>query len=184
MPAAVLPDLDQRRSPNQSQRTHGNSAVDLIIVHTPEGGYAGALATCLNPSAEVSYHVLISENGTKATQLVPWDRKAWHAKVHNSRSEGLSLAGFAASTFPLSPGGRVLARAVAYRLKARGLKPVWRRRGGVGGGFCRHADLQSDRRDPMNLARWATFVTLVKWEHGRGRFRHHWGEGEPNRIPS
>lgn len=177
-----LPELERRDSPNQSSRIHGNSAVDLIIVHTPEGSYESALATCLGTSRRVSYHALIDEQGRYGTQLVQWHRKAWHAGGHNSRSEGLALAGFASSTRALSPGGRALARAVAARLRARRLPPRWRRHGEVGGGFCRHADLQADRRDPMPLGRWLTFVALVRWEHARGRFRARWGFGEPDEI--
>jgi N-acetyl-anhydromuramyl-L-alanine amidase AmpD len=140
------------------------------------------MATCLNPTADVSYHVLIEEDGSSAVQLVRWERKAWHAKVHNSRSEGISLAGFASSTKALTPGGRVFARVVAARLKARGLPPIWRRHGEVGGGVCRHADLQTDRHDPMIVARWTTFVALVKYEYHRGEYRERWGFGEPDEI--
>jgi hypothetical protein len=182
LPLISLPPVAFRPSPNQSQRTHGNGRVDLIVCHTPQGSYASGIATCLNPTAQVSYHVLISEDGKHSTQFVQWDRKAWHALVHNSRSEGISLAGFAADTKALSPGGRVMARVVAARLKARGLPPTWRRTGGTGGGFCRHADLQADRTDPMPLTRWLTFVALVKYEHARGQFRERWGYGEPDEI--
>lgn len=184
LPDVRLPKLDRRPSPNQSPRTHGNGkAVDLILVHTPEGGYESTVAYILRPTAQVSYHVLISEDGKRGTQLVDWHRKAWHAGVHNSRSEGLSLAGFARDTRALSPGGRVMARAVAARLRARGLPPKWRRRGEVGGGFCRHADIQADRSDPMPLGRWLTFVALVKYEYRRGKFKSAWGYGRPNMIP-
>jgi hypothetical protein len=185
---AVLPPVTQDFTPNQSDRTHGNgAAVDLIECHTPEGSLQSARNTCHDttrpPADRVSYHVIIAEDGARAIQLVPWHRKAWHGGTFNSRSEGIALAGFADRTFPLSPGGRVFARVVAARLKARGLKPVWRRRGEVGGGFMRHADVQANRRDPMPLARWTTFVLLVKWEYRRGKFRERWGFGQPDRIP-
>lgn len=167
--AAVWP------SPNSSARTHGNDAVDLIIVHTPEGSYEGTNRFIGLPSAGVSYHILIKEDGSEATQHVQFSRKAWHAKVHNSRSEGISLAGFAVSTRAFSPGGRKLARVVAFRLHKRGLPPVWRKHGEVGGGFCRHADLQTDRTDPMNKYRWYSFVAMVKFQYALGKFRKSWG---------
>ena len=102
-----LPELERRESPNQSRRLHGAAAVDLILVHTPEGSFRSALSTCMagvsrsvrdeivrqRPDTRlVSYHVLISEGGSKGVQLVPWDRKAWHAGVFNSRSDGVALA--------------------------------------------------------------------------------------------
>lgn len=184
LPHVSLPALERRASPNQSVRVHGNgTAVDLILCHTPEGSYEGTVAFILRPTAQVSYHVLLSEDGKRGTQLVDWHRKAWHGGAFNSRTEGLALAGFADSTRALSPGGRVFARAVAARLRARKLPPKWRRRGEVGGGFCRHADVQADRRDPMPLGRWLTFVALVKYEHRRGQFRQRWGFGEPDEIP-
>lgn len=177
-----LPELERRESPNQSGRVHGNSAVDLIIVHTPEGSFSSALSTCLGTVRRVSYHVLIHELGLHGVQLVLWNRKAWHAGAYNSRSEGIALAGWASSTRAMSPVGRAGARAVAARLRARGLPPTWRRKGERGGGFCRHADIQADRRDPMSLSRWLTFVALVKWEYHRGKFRARWGYGEPDEI--
>jgi hypothetical protein len=171
-----LPPIKWIESPNQSSRVHGNSAVDLIIVHSPEGGYSSTINWLRNPASDVSYHVLIKEDGSEATQLVRFSRKAWHAGVHNSRSEGISLADYASKIRAFSPGGRKLARVVAFRLRKRGLKPIWRRKGEVGGGFCRHADIQSDRRDPMSLSRWLAFVAMVKWQYHRDGFRKNWGK--------
>ena len=185
----ALPLLEQRRytlpeikfvvTDNESKRVHGNEAVDLVIAHTPEGGYAGTInyikGTHDPDERRVSYHVLIHENGKESVQFVRWSRKAWHVGVHNSRSDGIALAGWAASTKALSPGGRALARAIAMRLRERNLPPVWRRHGEVGGGFCRHADIQSDRSDPMPLWRWLTLVAMVKFQYRIGGFRPTWG---------
>lgn len=171
----TLPPLKWNESPNQSQRIHGNDKVDLIIVHSPEGAYHSTINWIKNPASGVSYHILIKEDGSEATQLVPYSRKAWHAGVQNSRSEGISLCDYASKIRAFTPGGRKLARVVAFRLHKRGLKPVWRRKGEVGGGFCRHADIQSDRRDPMNLSRWLAFVAMVKYQFYLGKFRKSWG---------
>lgn len=167
-----LPELELLESPNQSPRVF--SEVRLVIVHTPEGSYDGTLSWLRNPAAEVSYHVLIRKDGKRGVQLVKWSRKAWHAKVFNEGSVSISLDGWAKSTRALSPVGRAGARAVAYLLKSQGLPPRWSRNGG-GEGFCRHADIQRDRSDPMSLGRWLTFVALVKWEYRRGKFRDSWG---------
>lgn len=174
---------DDRGQANHSPRIHGVDAIRLVIVHTPEGGYEGTVRYVSTPpdgrewrdgDRRVSYHNLLREDGKQATQLVPWDRKAWHAGAFNSLSEGVAIAGWASKTRALSPGGRRFARIVAFRLRRRGLPARWARDGG-GRGFCRHADLQSDRRDPMPLGRWLTFVALVKFEHAREGFRERWG---------
>jgi hypothetical protein len=149
----------KRNSPNQSARRPG--AVRLIVAHTPEGSYASAIGTCMNPKAEVSYHRLYKKDGTEATQLVPWNMKAWHAGLFNSPTEGLSIEGHARHFNLTDPGTREFARGVAERLVARKLKPQWTtdlRRGG----FCRHGDLQDDRTDPTpDIAEWRQFCLLV-----------------------
>jgi N-acetyl-anhydromuramyl-L-alanine amidase AmpD len=170
-----LPEITYTPSPNQSQRIHGNTAVDLIIVHTPEGSWESAINTVMGTARPVSYHLLIHQDGKIARQFAKWSRKAWHAGAYNSRSDGIAIAGFAHNTRAFSPAGRAAARAVAKRLKDRGLPPKWRRKGERGGGFCRHADIQSDRRDPMPLGRWLAFVAMVKWQYARGGFRKSWG---------
>lgn len=171
----VLPTLKFVESPNQSARVHGAQAIRLIVVHTPEGAYAPMVRYCCSASGRrVSYHGLLREDGLEFTQLVPWDRKAWHAGAYNSLSEGISAAGFAKNFDVKSEQSRRLARVVAFRLHKRGLPARWSRDGG-GDGFCRHADLQSDRSDPMSVQKWATFVTMVQAEARRGGFRRTWG---------
>lgn len=156
---------DRRPSPNQSARTHGTGAVRLVIAHTPEGSYDGTVRYCLNAAGRrVSYHLLLNEDGTEATQLVPWTRKAWHAGAYNSLSDGVAAAGFARDFDVGSPQSRAFARVIAQRLHARGLPARWSKDGG-GSGFCRHADLQTDRSDPMSVDKWRRFVRLVQAEH-------------------
>lgn len=159
---------------NESSR-HG-AAVELVIVHTPEGSYEGTIGYLRRPGVPASYHLLVREDGLEATQLVRWSRKAWHAVVFNAISDGIALAGFkAAYDRGLHRGAfKAGARVVAARLRARGLPARWAR-GGRGRGFCRHADLGprgtggAVRTDPMGLARWLRFVALVKLEHRRLR---------------
>lgn len=149
-----------KNSPNQSTRLEG--AVRIIVVHTPEGSYAGATATIMNPAAQVSYHRLYKKDGSEATQFVRWTNKAWHAKTYNSISDGLSVEGFARSFSLRDPGVKELAEGVAERLHARGLKPQWTT-DPAKGGFCRHGDLQNDRTDPTpDLGEWRIFVAMVQ----------------------
>lgn len=176
--ARDLPPLQIDLSDNHSRRPSWWSKPEVVTVHTPQGGYAGAIATCKADRGDdsVSYHCIVREDGHEATQLVPWKRKAWHAMDDNARSEGISAAGYAATFRPRSEQGRRLARLVAYRLHVNGLPATWTRgRRGVKG-FCRHADVQSNRTDPTpNLARWLIFVYMVKRELKRGGFRQSYG---------
>jgi hypothetical protein len=175
----VLPKLVYKHSPNQSTRIHGQKAVRLIVVHTPEGSYGPMVRYMTDPNQprKVSYHGLLREDGLEFTQLVPWGRKAWHAGAMNSASEGVSAAGYAAKFNVRSEQSKRLARIVAYRLHKRGLKARWTTNP-VSGGFCRHADLQTDRSDPMSRAKWIVFVGMVKAEAARGGFRRRWGKGD------
>jgi hypothetical protein len=155
--------LVTKNSPNQSKRLPG--AVRLIVCHTPEGGYDGTVRYCMtkhsDPRKNVSYHRLYKKDGTEATQLVPFARKAWHAGNINSISDGLSIEGHARHFNLTDPGTKEFAKGVAERLIARKLKPQWTtdvRRGG----FCRHGDLQDDRTDPTpDIAEWRQFCAMV-----------------------
>jgi hypothetical protein len=159
--------LVTRNSPNQSARIHGDKSVRLIVCHTPEGSYLGAIGTCMNPRAQVSYHVLYKKDGREATQLVPFKRKAWHAGAINSLSDGLSIEGHARHFDLRDKGTREFAKGVAQRLKARGLRPQWTT-DPAKGGFCRHGDLQDDRTDPTpDMGEWRKFVLMVQGEYAR-----------------
>lgn len=155
-----------KESPNQSQRLHGDAAVKLIICHTPEGSYGPMVKYMTDPTQtrKVSYHQLIREDGLEVTQLVLFPKKAWHAGAMNSLSDGISAAGFARDFNVFGPQAQTFAQLVAARLLARGLKPQWTT-DPAKGGFCRHADLQSDRSDPMSLDKWLVFVGMVQAEY-------------------
>lgn len=156
-----------RNSPNQSTRFHGDAAVRLVICHTPEGSYQSAINTCMTPRGikSVSYHRIYKKDGSQATQLVPFTRKAWHAGAINSLSDGLSLEGFARDFSLSDPGTRQLARGVAERLVARGLPCQWTTDPRKGG-FCRHGDLQSNRSDPTpDLVEFRRFAGMVRTEY-------------------
>lgn len=159
--------IERWYSPNASRRIHGDEAVKLVIGHTPEGEYDAMVAYCLKSSGRrVSYHTIVNEAGTERAQLVPWNLKAWHAGPYNSLSDGVAAAGFASRFNVRSPQARAFALLIAQRLDARGLPARWARNGG-GEGFCRHADVQSDRSDPMSLVKWLVFVPMVKRAHAQ-----------------
>ncbi len=83
-------------SPNFNDR---RGPLDMLVLHYTgmETGEAALLRMC-DPSAEVSAHYMIWEDG-RLTQLVPEDKRAWHAGVSswqgdtdlNSRSIGIEI---------------------------------------------------------------------------------------------
>lgn len=172
----TLPTLHWKESPNFSDRKPG-VALDLIVVHDTEGGYASAVSWFANSHSKVSAHIVLKEDGSEATQTVPYSKKAWHCSSFNSRSIGLEMAGFAKQGY----GERewaVAARIVAFLLHKHGLPDRWARNG-EGSGFCRHYDLGQaggGHTDPTtNDTIWQSFVDRVKHEVDRGGFGPDWG---------
>lgn len=190
-PPIRLPELVRRLTPNRSDRVF-HDRPRLIVVHDPEGGYSGAITTCLTPrgSKSVSYHVIVNEAGDEATQLVPWDEKAWHCKAFNDESIGVSMAGRLTNdpTVDETIGGYgrhqfvVTARIVAFLLADNGIPTRWVKpmEGDERKGFCRHRDLGirgGGHTDPMDDAPWALFRRQVAFETQRAGFRKEWGIG-------
>jgi N-acetyl-anhydromuramyl-L-alanine amidase AmpD len=147
------------QSPNQSQRI---GEVRLVIAHTPEGSYRSAIATCMSAPAKVSYHRVHKKDGSEATQLVPFARKAWHALSLNDLAIGISIEDYASKFSIADPGALAYAQSIAECLLEHGLKPQWTTDVALGG-FCRHGDLQSNRTDPTpDMAEWRRFVRIVQ----------------------
>ncbi len=68
-----------RPSPNQDDR--GGAPIDMLVLHyTGMANGAAALDRLCDPTAKVSAHYTIDEDGTIHAQ-VPEDRRAWHAGV-------------------------------------------------------------------------------------------------------
>lgn len=69
--------VTQRSSPNIG----GVIKPRLLVMHyTASQRAAGAIAWLCNPAAKASAHIVIDTDGT-VTQLVPLNRRAWHAGV-------------------------------------------------------------------------------------------------------
>ena len=86
-----------RRSPNQSG---GTIEPEYLVMHYTAGASAESSVDWLtNPDAKASAHLVVSRAG-EITQLVAFNRKAWHAGVSrwagrngvNSFSIGIELA--------------------------------------------------------------------------------------------
>lgn len=133
----ALPELRHVKSPNYSSR--GGRKVDLVVVHDCEGSFGGSVSWFQQARSRVSAHIVMSEDGTQAVQMVDWANKAWHVCNINSWSEGIEAAGYSHKGLG-QPEWLALAEIVAFRLHAHGLPSV-RVRGNPHGGFCQHADL-------------------------------------------
>lgn len=151
--------------------------VTMIVLHSTEGAYAGAVDWLCNPQAQASAHLVLQEDGGEATQLVPYGDKAWHVAAYNPFSIGLECAGFAGKL----PAGqlRVAARIVAFLLHKHQLPARY-----IGGrvtrkGWSLHQALGvqgGGHHDPgFTLWRRLWFGALVRYEKVRGGFRAEWG---------
>ncbi|MGQ3045665.1 MAG: N-acetylmuramoyl-L-alanine amidase [Niveispirillum sp.] len=92
------PPLIPYPSPNHGPRRTDGPPDMLVIHYTGMQDGPSALARMCDPAAEVSAHYMIEEDG-RIFQLVPDDRRAWHAGASrwagqddiNSRSIGIEL---------------------------------------------------------------------------------------------
>jgi N-acetyl-anhydromuramyl-L-alanine amidase AmpD len=62
----------------------------LIVVHRPVGSYSASVNWLCNPAAQASAHI-VTDSDRGATQLVPWDRKAWACVSFNSASYNVEV---------------------------------------------------------------------------------------------
>lgn len=169
-----LPPLLWKSSPNFSSRK--GARVDLIVLHSTEGGYGGSVAWFQQSRSAVSAHFVLREDGAEATQMVHLADKAWHACAFNARSIGLECAGFAAKGLA-DAEWRAAAAIVAYLLHHLQI-PLRFARAGVGPGFCRHFDLGKaggGHGDPTTSdAVWQRVMALITEEYAKVDAGHVW----------
>ena len=183
----TLPTLTWQKSPNWSERRSGIVPY-LIVAHRPVGSYHGSAEWLCNPKSQASAHVLTEGHGTGvdvATQLVPWDKKAWACAAFNSASYNIEVDDNAwDGTDP--DALRVAARIFAFICAKTGIPPVQSRNPLHEPGIVRHVDLGragGGHTDPTtNKALWQSFLRLVRDELKRGGFRKTWGRGTFKRI--
>lgn len=179
-----LPPLVVRQSPNQSARS--TQDVRLVVVHDPEhNNYAVMVRYLQSKSAQVSYHVLLNKEATHATQLVPWNRKAWSVSKFNSRADTVSITGYAGNNWSFAALNR-LARVVAFRLHKRKLPAKFISRpisvANPPRGFTFHSELGvagGGHSDPgLTGVKKQFFIAAVKFHKLRKGFRETWGVGD------
>lgn len=73
-----LPPIRFIPSPNQSPRPAG-TRVSLIVLHSTDGNFDGAVSWLCNPQSKASAHYVVDRSGTKIVKLVPLSMQAWHA---------------------------------------------------------------------------------------------------------
>jgi len=164
----TLPKLVQKPSPNFSLR---GDAIDLVVLHDTEGGYAGSVSWLCNPAAQASAHVVLREDGLEATQLVQWGKKAWACVAFNSRSLNLEMAGKASNGYGAAEIDAA-ARIIAYWCHIYKI-PVRHAEGGVGAGITFHQELGQaggGHHDPgWTDAQRTAFIAKVA-SHSKGGF--------------
>lgn len=173
----ILPRLAWTPTLNRYAGRSG-ATVRLVVLHDTEGAYSGSVAWLRDPKSQASAHVVIREDGNAASQLVAWRDTAWACATYNPVSDNIEMAGVEANGYS-SDLWHTAARAVAARLKARGLPCHWVREPLLGhSGFCRHYDLGvagGNHNDPTTDEQiWLQFCAMVKHEFDRGGFRP-WG---------
>jgi hypothetical protein len=185
--AVVMPKLDWQPSPNWSERSPGIVPY-LVVAHRPVGNYHGSADWLCNPKAQASAHVLTEGNGTgvdEATQLVPWDKKAWACASFNSASYNIEVDDNAWDGTD-KDALRVAARIFAFICIKTGIPPVQSKNPLHDPGIVRHVDLGragGGHTDPTeNLPLWRSFLKMVGQEVERGGFRATWGRGSFKRI--
>jgi len=177
----TLPKLAWQESPNQSARNlQKGHAPYLIVIHRPVGSYHGSADFLCKPSTQASAHVLTEGNGTgvdEATQLVPWDRKAWSCMAFNSISYNLEIDD---NAWDGTDRGALLTaqRIAAFICHKTGIPAVWSHRPTHDAGICRHYDLGragGGHTDPTtDPGEFASFISGVQYQLKRGGFRKTW----------
>lgn len=93
-----MPAIERHPSPNHDARRPGQAVEILLLHYTGMPSAQAALERLCDPSAKVSAHYLIDEDG-RVLQLVEEERRAWHAGLAewrgradvNARSIGVEL---------------------------------------------------------------------------------------------
>jgi hypothetical protein len=160
----TLPILKQVPSPNYSERSP--PTIDLVIIHDCEGSYYGSIAVFSqeNGGRSVSAHLVLNDDGSECTQMVPFAKKAWHVCNLNSRSIGVEMAGFKAKGFSAAELNTD-AEIVAWLLKKFNI-PCQDAQGGARPGFTSHyacGAAGGGHTDPTtDPAVWAGYVARVQ----------------------
>jgi N-acetylmuramoyl-L-alanine amidase len=166
-------------SPNYNERT---APVSMIVLHyTGMASGEAAIARLRDPSAEVSSHYVVAEDGT-ILRLVDESRRAWHAGAShwrgvddiNSASVGIEIVN-PGHEFGYRPFPDVQVEAVIALVAA-----IKDRHGITRGNVVGHSDIAPARkRDPGELFPWARLarLRLALPRPTKGLMDPHWTQG-------
>ncbi len=101
MPSALTPDYPSAHwvAASSSNYTVANRpsqyAINMVVIHTMQGSYAGSISWFQNPAAQASAHYCVSKTGD-ITQMVQNKDVAWHAGnwTINTHSIGIEHEGY------------------------------------------------------------------------------------------
>lgn len=154
-----LPPLIWKGSPNFSSR---RGKISLIVIHDTEGGFAGTVNWFSQLRSHVSAHLVLSEDGQHAEQMVGFRNKAWACCWYNSASINIEMAGFEAKGY--SEAEWASAAAITAYLCHRFDIPI-QASTGAKPGIARHFDLGrlgGGHKDPCtDSGKWLWFLGLV-----------------------
>lgn len=123
-----------RLTPNRSARNGVKPRV--IVLHSTEGAYDGAVSWLCNSASQASAHVVVSKTG-ESTRLVPDAEKAWHVASDNPFTLGIEQEGFAAQASWPDAQLETTAAWIAYWARKYDIPIVH----SVTHGVCQHSDL-------------------------------------------
>jgi hypothetical protein len=117
--AGAMPKIDitQYDSPNVSERS---APITGIVIHNTDCSFQAAINTFMSSASQVSAHLIIGRDG-KVACLVPFSKKAWHAKQMNSSTIGIEMEADSAHRGLTSEQGIVLVRWVKWMMSKYGI---------------------------------------------------------------
>ncbi|MFN7146907.1 MAG: N-acetylmuramoyl-L-alanine amidase, partial [Myxococcota bacterium] len=83
-------------SGNYTNDSRGSGDIDMVVVHTVQGSYAGCYSWFANPDSSASAHYVVRSSDGQITQMVHEADVAWHAGHWdtNARSVGIEHEGY------------------------------------------------------------------------------------------
>jgi N-acetyl-anhydromuramyl-L-alanine amidase AmpD len=166
--ASAAPDWIPASRANYQRAHRPARAVRVVVVHTIEGSYRGAIAWFRNPHARVSSNYVVGRDGS-AAQMVSERDIAWHAGNGwtNAHSVGIENEGYAFIPWTFTDAEYRASAKIAAAVLRRRLLPIDRkhvighnevpdpRRPWLGGGYAHH-------RDPGPYWDWNRYMAYVR----------------------
>ena len=131
-----------------------------VCFHHSAMDFGATIARMLLAESQVSYHVLISPEGTRST-LVADQHIAWHAGASTflgrTRCNDFLLGvAFAGDTYATPLTDAQLASALEW------LAPRWPRHGWTPAVMTDHRQIAPDRKDDLNPVEWARLFAAIR----------------------